>query len=37
MKYGVREVVDIVFKAKADMKLGNMSFKKGQPSSPPSS
>ena len=31
MKYGVREVVDIVFKAKADMKLGNMSFKKGQP------
>ena len=31
MRYGVREICDVVFKAKANMKIGNMEFKKGQP------
>lgn len=31
MKFGVREICDVVFKAKADTKIGNYTFKKGQP------
>ena len=31
MKFGVREICDVVFKAKADTKIGNTTFKKGQP------
>ena len=31
MKFGVREICDVVFKAKAAMKIGNHEFKKGQP------
>ena len=31
MKFGVREICDVVFKAKADTKIGNKTFKKGQP------
>ena len=31
MRYGVREICDVVFKAKADVTIGSMSFKKGQP------
>lgn len=31
MKYGVREICNVVFKAKADMKIGTATFKKGQP------
>lgn len=31
MRYGVREICDVVFKAKADMTIGTTSFKKGQP------
>ena len=31
MKFGVREICDVVFKAKADTKIGNKIFKKGQP------
>ena len=31
MMMGVREVVDLVFKAKADMKIGNICFKAGDP------
>jgi len=31
MKYGVREICDVVFKAKADMAIGTATFKKGQP------
>ena len=31
MKFGVREICDVVFKAKADMKIGTSTFKKGQP------
>ena len=31
MKFGVREICDVVFKAKADVKIGNKTFKKGQP------
>lgn len=31
MKFGVREICDVVFKAKATMKIGNTEFKKGQP------
>lgn len=31
MKFGVREIADVVFKAKADIKIGNINFKKGQP------
>ena len=31
MKFGVREICDVVFKAKATMKIGNHEFKKGQP------
>lgn len=31
MKFGVREICDVVFKAKADVKIGNTSFVKGQP------
>lgn len=30
-KLGVREIVDVVFKAKSDMQIGNVKFKKGQP------
>ena len=30
-KFGVREVVDITFKAKADMQIGNTRFEKGEP------
>lgn len=31
MKFGVREIADVVFKAKSDVKIGNALFKKGQP------
>ena len=31
MKFGVREICDVVFKAKADTKIGKSIFKKGQP------
>lgn len=31
MKFGVREICDVVFKAKATMNIGNQTFKKGQP------
>lgn len=31
MKFGVREICDVVFKAKADTTIGNTTFKKGQP------
>lgn len=31
MKFGVREICDVVFKAKADTKIGNTTFEKGQP------
>lgn len=31
MKFGVREICDVVFKAKSDVKIGNRIFKKGQP------
>lgn len=31
MKFGVREICDVVFKAKSDVKIGNTTFKKGQP------
>lgn len=31
MKFGVREICDVVFKAKAAMKIGNHDFVKGQP------
>lgn len=31
MKFGVREICDVVFKAKADTKIGASTFKKGQP------
>ena len=31
MKFGVREICDVVFKAKADTKIGSTTFKKGQP------
>lgn len=31
MKFGVREICDVVFKAKADVKIGSSEFKKGQP------
>ena len=31
MKFGVREICDVVFKAKATTKIGNNEFKKGQP------
>lgn len=31
MKFGVREICDVVFKAKADTKIGSTIFKKGQP------
>ena len=30
MKFGVREICDVVFKAKADTKIGTSTFKKGQ-------
>lgn len=29
--HGIREICDIVFKARTDMKIGSQSFKKGQP------
>lgn len=28
MKFGVREICDVVFKAKADTKIGSTTFKK---------
>lgn len=31
MKFGVREICDVVFKAKADTRIGATTFKKGQP------
>ena len=31
MKFGVREICNVVFKAKADTKIGTATFKKGQP------
>ena len=31
MKFGVREICDVVFKAKADTVIGTSEFKKGQP------
>ena len=31
MKFGVREICDVVFKAKSAVKIGNTVFKKGQP------
>lgn len=31
MKFGVREICDVVFKAKADTVIGTQTFKKGQP------
>lgn len=31
MKFGVREICDVVFKAKSDIKIGTSTFKKGQP------
>ena len=31
MKFGVREIANVVFKAKADTKIGTKLFKKGQP------
>ena len=31
MKYGIREICDVVFKAKTDMKIGNKTFHKGRP------
>lgn len=31
MKFGVREICDVVFKAKAETKIGTTTFKKGQP------
>jgi len=31
MKFGVREICDVVFKAKADVTIGTHEFKKGQP------
>ena len=31
MKFGVREICDVVFKAKSNVKIGNKEFKKGQP------
>ena len=31
MKFGVREIANVVFRAKNDQKIGNITFKKGQP------
>lgn len=31
MKFGVKEICDVVFKAKADTRIGTQEFKKGQP------
>ena len=31
MKFGVREIANVVFRAKADVKIGATEFKKGQP------
>jgi hypothetical protein len=31
MKFGIREICDVVFKAKADTTIGTSKFKKGQP------
>lgn len=31
MKFGSREICDVVFKAKADMAIGTTTFKAGQP------
>ena len=31
MKFGVREIANVVFRAKSDVKIGSQTFKKGQP------
>ena len=31
MKFGVREIADVVFKAKSDVKIGTKTFRRGQP------
>ncbi len=30
-KFGVREIVDVTFKAKSPMQIGNTKFKRGEP------
>ena len=31
MRFGIREICDVVFKAKADVTIGSKKFVKGQP------
>ena len=31
MKFGVREITDVWFKARSEVKIGSQTFKKGQP------
>lgn len=31
MKFGIREICDVVFKAKSDVQIGKTAFKAGQP------
>lgn len=31
MKFGVREIANVTFKAKQDVKIGNSTFRVGQP------
>jgi hypothetical protein len=31
MRFGVREIANVVFKAKSDQKIGNTTFVAGQP------
>lgn len=31
MKYGIREAVDVVFKAKSNMSIGTLNFVAGEP------
>ena len=31
MRFGIREIANVVFKARTDTRIGNKSFKAGQP------
>lgn len=31
MRFGIRDITDVVFKARSEVRIGNQTFKKGQP------
>ena len=31
MRFGIRDITDVVFKARSEVRIGNQTFKPGQP------